>query len=106
MIYSETINGENITDWNSFHTEFKEKMGFFSGYGENTNAWIDCMTDMYTNNEYNSLTKFNLNDGDQFILRVINSEKWKKQNQETFDAFIEYSIWSNNEKTNFLLELK
>ena len=49
-------------------------MGFFDGYGRNGNAWIDCMTDMYTNDEYKSLTKFNLNDGDAFILKVINAK--------------------------------
>jgi len=106
MDYSETIDGKNITYWSSFHKEFQEKMGFFEGYGENSNAWIDCMTDMYTNDKYKSLTKFNLNEGDRFILRVINSETWKDQNPEIFDAFIDYSIWSNDEKTHFLLELK
>lgn len=106
MEYSETIDGDNINDWTSFHDEFYEKMGFFEGYGRNANAWIDCMTDMFTNDEYNSLTKFNLNNGDRFTLKVINSEEWKKRSPETFSAFIDYCIWSNHEETNFYLELK
>jgi len=106
MEYSETIDGKAIKDWESFHNEFQKKMEFFEGYGRNTNAWIDCMTDMFTNGEYNSLTKFKLNDGDRFTLRVVNSEKWKDQSPETFNAFIDYCIWSNNEETNFYLELK
>jgi len=36
-------------DWETFHDEFQEKMGFFDGYGRNMDAWIDCMGDMYTN---------------------------------------------------------
>ena len=81
-------------------------MGFFEGYGRNINAWIDCMTDIYTNGEYKSLTQFNLNDGDRFILKIINCEEWKNSNPLTFDAFIEYCIWSNDEKTHFLVEFK
>ncbi len=106
MEYSETIDGSKIKSWDSFHSEFKTKMGFFDGYGKNTNAWIDCMTDMVTNNEYDGLTKFNLNEGDRFTLKVIKKEEWKNDSPETFDAFIEYCIWSNNEKTHFFLELK
>ena len=105
MEYTETINGANIKDWNSFHIEFQEKMGFIEGYGRNTNAWIDCMTDIFTNGDYKSLTKYNLNEGDKFILRIVNAEKWKEQNTDIFNAFIEFCIWSNNEKTNFYLEL-
>ena len=106
MDYSETIDGAHIVDWDSFHDEFQSKMGFFDGYGRNTNAWIDCMTDMFTNGGYQGLTKFNLYDGDRFTLTVVNSETWKAQSPETFEAFIDYCIWSNSEKTNFFLELK
>ena len=106
MDYSQIIEGNNIKDWESFHDEFQNKMGFFDGYGRNTNAWIDCMTDMFTNGEYQSLTKFNLKDGDRFTLTIANAEDWKKRSPETFDAFIDYCIWSNNETTNFYVELK
>jgi RNAse (barnase) inhibitor barstar len=106
MEYSAIIDGSKIKDLESFHDEFQSSMGFFEGYGRNTNAWIDCMTDMYTNGEYKSLTKFNLNDEDRFILKIINSEEWKKSDPETFNAFIDYCIWSNDERTHFLVEFK
>ncbi len=106
MEYSAIIDGSKIKDWESFHDEFQSSMGFFEGYGRNINAWIDCMTDMYTNWEYSSLTKFNLNDEDRFILKIINCEEWKKTDPETFNGFIDYCIWSNDEKAHFLEKKK
>ena len=106
MEYSEYIDGTKIIDWKSFHDEFQTKLGFFEGYGRNLNAWIDCMTDMFTNGEYESLTKFNLNEGDRFILKILNSEKWKNQSTETFNAFIDCCISANSERTYFILDLK
>lgn len=51
MHYSVKIDGSKIKDFDSFHDEFQMKMGFFEGYGRNLNAWIDCMTDMFTEGE-------------------------------------------------------
>jgi hypothetical protein len=48
----------------------------------------------------------NLNDGDSFILKIINCEEWKKSDPETFDSFIDYCILSNDKKTHFLVEFK
>ncbi len=38
------IDFKEITDWKSFHHSFKEAMGFPAFYGNNMNAWIDCMS--------------------------------------------------------------
>jgi len=35
----------DIADWPSFHDACLGKLGFFSGYGRNQNAWFDCMSD-------------------------------------------------------------
>ena len=105
MEYTETINGSQVKDWDSFHREFQDRMGFFDDYGKNNNAWLDCMTDMYTNGEYQSLTKFNLDDGDRFILRISNAEQWKNISPETFYAFIDLCVFANEERTHFLLDL-
>ena len=39
-----SIDFSKIVDWQSFHAQFKEKMGFPDFYGNNMNAWIDCMS--------------------------------------------------------------
>lgn len=38
------IDLQKIKDWESFHEVFAEAMGFPGFYGENMNAWIDCMS--------------------------------------------------------------
>ena len=33
-----------ISDWDGFHRGFERVLGFPSFYGQNMNAWIDCLT--------------------------------------------------------------
>jgi hypothetical protein len=89
MHYEIWIDGNNIKDADSFHNEFAKKMGFFDGYGRNMNAWIDCMRDIYTNGEYESITRFNLYKGDSFTCNIDNANTWISYSKETFEAFIE-----------------
>ena len=39
-----SIDTRQITDLLSFHKLFAKTFGFFSGYGNNMDAWIDCMS--------------------------------------------------------------
>lgn len=39
------VHTDEIVDWDSFHRVFARDMRFIEGYGENMNAWIDCMGD-------------------------------------------------------------
>jgi RNAse (barnase) inhibitor barstar len=38
------IDGKRIIDWKSLHRVFAGAFGFPNYYGNNMNAWIDCMT--------------------------------------------------------------
>jgi RNAse (barnase) inhibitor barstar len=38
------IDFATIVDWQSFHSQFQQKMGFPDFYSNNMNAWIDCMS--------------------------------------------------------------
>jgi Barstar (barnase inhibitor) len=38
------VDGNRITDWDTFHNVFAETFGFPGFYGHNLDAWIDCMT--------------------------------------------------------------
>ena len=40
------INGKKLKDWESFHAEFKVEMGFPKYYGNNMDAWIDCVDEL------------------------------------------------------------
>ncbi len=40
------IQGNNIKNWKTFHSQFKSEMNFPDYYGENMDAWIDCVDDL------------------------------------------------------------
>ena len=40
------INGRKLTDWKLFHSEFKAELNFPDYYGENMDAWIDCIDEL------------------------------------------------------------
>ena len=90
MNYTVEIDGSKIKDFDSFHDEFQTKMGFFEGYGRNLDAWLDCMTDMFTEGEYKSLTKFNLVDGDTFELVMLQTRSnGMQQAADVFEEFVD-----------------
>ena len=89
MQYEITIDGSEIKDWSSFHKVFRDEMDFFEGYGNNMNAWFDCMSDIFTNGEFKSLSKFNLNASDFFTINVIHADQWNTQSKEIFLTFME-----------------
>jgi hypothetical protein len=43
-----TVDMSSIESWDSFHTVFKEALGFPDFYGRNMDAWIDCLTSLDT----------------------------------------------------------
>ena len=40
------IDARAIHDWKSFHKVFAAALGFPPTYGENMDAWVDCMTSL------------------------------------------------------------
>lgn len=40
------IQGNKIKNWKTFHSEFKSEMNFPDYYGENMDAWIDCVDEL------------------------------------------------------------
>ncbi len=38
------VDGRMLKDWDSFHQEFARVFGFPEFYGNNMDAWIDCMS--------------------------------------------------------------
>jgi RNAse (barnase) inhibitor barstar len=73
------IDGTKLTDWNAFHAYFKEAFGFPDYYGNNMNAWIDCMSD---------------EDG-LIVLHFSNIETLKHSAPDIYNAIIECSAFVN-----------
>ena len=59
------IQGSLISDWPTFHNHCKSVMDFPAHYGQNMNAWIDCVDDLTS-----ELTLIEIVDGDQLRERV------------------------------------
>lgn len=87
------INTDNIHDWDSFHKEFKDKLGFPSFYGNNMNAWIDCMT--YLDNPGAGMSNVTVNKGDMLVLELDNVQSFKERCREQYEALIEGAAFVN-----------
>ena len=83
-----TINGAEIKDEGTFHQVFALSFGFPSFYGNNLNAWIDCMSDL-------EMTSFEANSNEIIIINIQNAEKFKEQSGELWIAFLECVAFVN-----------
>ena len=77
------INGKKITDWNSFHSEFKSILNFPDYYGENMDAWIDCVDDLTEN---------------PTLLEIENGKFLKEKKPELLNAILECGAFVNYRK--------
>lgn len=74
------IDANQIVDWHSFHLYFSELFGFPDFYGENMNAWIDCMGDIDAP-QTGMITKNNIKRGETLILKILNYDDSKCKEQ-------------------------
>lgn len=81
------IDFSKIRDWDSFHSVFSEVMGFPDFYGNNNNAWIDCMS--YIDDEDAGMSKVTVKPGESLDVIVTGSEKTIESKSEVFLGFID-----------------
>ncbi len=77
------IEGKNITDKNSFHQEFKVKMNFPEYYGENMDAWIDCIDELSET---------------PTLLQIENEKILKENSPDLFYCILENGAFINQRK--------
>jgi len=82
-----------ILDWSSFHHEFSTVFGFPNFYGENMNAWIDCMTSLDKPEDGMSAVH-TANDG-VLTLQLENVKAFREQHPDFYAAIIECSAFVN-----------
>jgi RNAse (barnase) inhibitor barstar len=88
-----SIDFSTIVDWQSFHVQFKQKMGFPSFYGNNMNAWIDCMSSIDAPSDGMSNVAVSKNQALDIIVNDI--EKAVKTCPEVLQGFIECTALVN-----------
>jgi RNAse (barnase) inhibitor barstar len=88
---------ERITDWPSFHAVCARLFGFPAFYGNNMNAWIDCMSDL---TEDAGMTAVRLRTGETLTLRVPGYEAFARVCPEVSAALLECTAFVNQRYMN------
>ena len=81
------IDFAKITDWPSFHALFSETMGFPAFYGNNMNAWIDCMS--YIDDQVADMSDVKVAKGEDLEIHTFNIAHAFKNCPEIVQEFIE-----------------
>ena len=87
-----SIDCDKITDWPSFHREFAEAFGFPDFYGENMNAWIDCLTDLDANT---GMTTIHCEPGSIVVLELLNVKSFRQRCSDQYAAVVECAAFVN-----------
>ena len=77
------IDGKKLISWDAFHAEFKKEMHFPDYYGENMDAWIDCIDEL---------------SDEPTILQIENGKYLKENVPELFNAILECGAFVNYRK--------
>jgi len=92
------LETKRITDERSFHQVFAEAMGFPAFYGNNQNAWIDCMG--YLDEAGAEVTALTIPKGEMLHLEVADAEDFQKRLPRVFHDFIECTAIVNRRRTD------
>jgi RNAse (barnase) inhibitor barstar len=79
-----------ISDWRSFHLVFKNTFGFPEYYGENMDAWIDCMTYLDENFPEAQIEK-----GTTLTLQLNKIQSFRQRCPEIYEAIVECTAFVN-----------
>jgi hypothetical protein len=90
---TQKINADNIHDSASFHKSFKETLGFPNFYGNNMDAWNDCMTSL--DSPEDGMSKITVDKGDILVLEIENAASFKKRCPEIYMDLIECTAFVN-----------
>lgn len=88
------LNGDIITDWESFHTESARVFGFPEYYGRNLNAWVDCLS--YLRDE-DGMSTFRLGENEVLNIEILHSETLRQQTPDIAEE-LEFCIAAINER--------
>ena len=90
------LNGEQITDWESFHTVCAEAFGFPAFYGRTIDAWIDCLS--YLRDDEN-MTRFHLKADEALQIVVTHSAALQKNAPDLLEE-VAFCVEGINDRYN------
>jgi RNAse (barnase) inhibitor barstar len=86
------LNTNEIADWATFHSVCKQAMGFPAFYGNNMSARIDCLTYLGDDDQ---MTKFTLAENERLEIEINETEQFKTQTPEIYNALITSTAFVN-----------
>jgi RNAse (barnase) inhibitor barstar len=87
------LDTQRITDWDTFHNVFADVFGFPGFYGQNMDAWIDCMT--FLDDPTAEMTKVHVPPGGVVVLELENVDEFIKRCPEQYEAIIDCAALVN-----------
>lgn len=88
------IDCKRIADWASFHAVCKEAFGFPDFYGENMNAFIDCLSYI---DEGDGMSNVVLRDGEVLHIDLLSSDDLCDRSPDILDGLTR-AVGSINER--------
>jgi len=92
------INGTTITDEGTLHEELAAKMGFPGFYGQNWNAWIDCMS--YITEPEAEMTEVHVAAGEELQLCVSGGRELEERCPDLVKILLECTDFVNERFQN------
>jgi RNAse (barnase) inhibitor barstar len=87
------IDTSLISDWKTFHSVFAAAMSFPSFYGNNMNAWIDCMT--YLDDPDAGMSAVTVEPGKCLTLQLDDANEFARRCPEQFAALLDSVAFVN-----------
>ncbi|WP_057923218.1 barstar family protein [Lysobacter capsici] len=88
-----TVDAEDITDADSFHSVFASAFGFPDFYGRNMNAWIDCPTSL--DDPDAGMSAVHVRRDESLILDVEHAHGLEQRCPRLFAAMVECAAFVN-----------
>jgi len=86
------IDASKILDWPTFHSQCAEAFGFPDFYGQNMNAWIDCLSYL---TEGDGMSRFVLPDQELLFIHIEHFKEFSTRLPEISSAFLESTAFTN-----------
>ena len=87
------LDSSRIADWLSFHVVCAETFGFPDFYGNNMNAWIDCLT--YVDDPGDAMSKITVPRGKVLTINLLHAASFAQRCPEQFEALIDATAFVN-----------
>jgi RNAse (barnase) inhibitor barstar len=88
------LNGEAITDWDSFHSACAAAFGFPEFYGRTMDAWVDCLS--YLRDDEN-MTRFHLKPNEILQITISHADALQKNAPDLLEE-VAFCIAGINER--------